>query len=98
MGSSFWNEAQRQFKTRSGPDDFITVQTALLLAMTSMLDAEVQVGLALCDAAIDIARGLGLYDDATAYKARRGATDQQVRHVSQLTAWALFNYITYVVW
>lgn len=64
--------------------------------MTAMLDGEVYGGLTLCKATVDVAQDLGLYDPDTAYKARQGATALQVRHVSQLTAWALFNYITYV--
>lgn len=96
IGSSFSRAGQRQFDTRTEEDDFITVQTGLLLTITAMLDVQAPAGVTLCRATIETAHGLGFYDSATVYKAKRGATDVQVRHVCELTAWALYNYVTFI--
>ena len=98
LGSHFLRETRRLWQIEESKASLTTIQAALLISFSLIVDGKDKVGWTFVAQAVQMSQDLGLFapsPPATVDAAARNSGNEW-NHARAVTAWAVFNHSTYV--
>ena len=98
LGFHFLQEARRLWNIEEGKTSLTTIQAALLLCFNLNCDGKDKLGETFISHAVRLSQDLGFFASSPSVTGNGTVhgSDDQWKHVRAVTAWAVFNVVTYV--